>query len=487
MRAAPRLPTALLGAALLLALAACGEDQTGPVTVVAANSKPRLANPNREPLDAGSAFLLQAAAQGLVRFDATGEIEPALAQRWIVSDDGLRYTFRLARAEWPGGGRITAQQVALRLRAAATASSRNPVKPILGAIQEIVAMTDEVLEISLKSPRPGFLQLLAQPEMAVLRNGGGSGPYRLTSGAGGSIALALPRPDEEEEERRDAEHPPVTIEGARTAVAVSRFKGGSADLVIGGSAGDLPIAQAMRPAANTLVFDPVGGLFGLSFGIADGVLAQPEARQALTMAIDRAGLLAALRAPALQPVETILPPGIEGINQPAGPLWAALPLPERRILARDTLGRLTTERLRVRVALPDGPGWSLVFSHLRRDWATIGVDATRVAANAPAELRLMDEVAPVTLASWYLRHFACDASRVCDAGADELLAAARIAPTPVNRRALLAAADRIITDAAPFIPLAAPVRWSLVSPRLTGFRANRFGRHPAGELVRRAP
>jgi peptide/nickel transport system substrate-binding protein len=68
-----------------------------------------------------------------------------------------------------------------------------------------------------------------------------------------------------------------------------------------------------------------------------------------------------------------------------------------------------------------------------------------------------------------------------------MMAAARIAPTAENRRALLANADRIIADAGPFIPLAAPVRWSLVSARLTGFRPNRFARHPAGELIRRAP
>jgi peptide/nickel transport system substrate-binding protein len=70
---------------------------------------------------------------------------------------------------------------------------------------------------------------------------------------------------------------------------------------------------------------------------------------------------------------------------------------------------------------------------------------------------------------------------------DEMLALARIAPTAAARRALLADADRTLTDLAPFIPLAAPVRWSLVSPRLNGFRANAFGRHAAGELVRPAP
>jgi peptide/nickel transport system substrate-binding protein len=257
--------------------------------------------------------------------------------------------------------------------------------------------------------------------------------------------------------------------------------------VIGGTAGDLPIAQAARQSANRLIFDPVGGLFGLSFGSIEGVLAEPEARQALAMAIDRPSLVGALGVPALAPTETILPAGTEAIAQPAAPSWTALPLDQRRALATATLARLSPERLSVRVALPDGPGWRLVFAHLKRDWATIGVQASAVAANAPAELRLVDDVAPVTLASWYLRHFACDASRVCDPAADELLAAARIAPTPINRGALLAAADRIITDRAPFIPLAQPVRWSLVSPRLTGFRPNRFGRHAAGELIRQAP
>ena len=473
----------MLLAAALPALAGCGQAESGPIDVVAIGGPPRLVNPNREPIDAGSAFLMQAAAQGLVRFDAAGEIEPALAQRWIVSDDGLRYTFRLARAEWPGGGRITAHQVAARLRAAASPSSRNPVKPVLGAIQEIVAMTDEVLEISLKSPRPGFLQLLAQPEMAVIRNGGGTGPYRLSDASDGGIQLSLPPADEEEDEGGETA-PPIVLTGARAAVAVAQFIGGDAELVIGGRIADLPIAQTAQPPATSLVFDPVSGLFGLSFGSIEGPLGEPEVRQALAMAIDRPALVAALRVPALQATDTILPAGTEGIVQPAAPAWTPLPLPARRTLAAATLARLAPERLRVRVALPEGPGWRIVFAHLRRDLATVGVEAVRVAASAPAELRLVDDVAPVTLATWYLRHFTCDASRVCDPAADELLAAARIAPNQVNRRALLATADRIISDAAPFIPLAAPVRWSLVSPRLTGFRPNRFGRHAAGELIR---
>jgi peptide/nickel transport system substrate-binding protein len=63
------------------------------------------------------------------------------------------------------------------------------------------------------------------------------------------------------------------------------------------------------------------------------------------------------------------------------------------------------------------------------------------------------------------------------------LLAARLAPNPAERHVKLAEADRILTALVPFIPLTAPVRWSLVAPRLTGFRPNAFARHPAVVLI----
>src|SRR5687768_14321176 len=88
---------------LVLLAASCRDKESGPIEVSAIGARPELANPNLKALDPPSAFLVEAVAQGLVRFDSAGEIEPALAQRWIVSDDGLRYTFRLARLTWPDG------------------------------------------------------------------------------------------------------------------------------------------------------------------------------------------------------------------------------------------------------------------------------------------------------------------------------------------------------------------------------------------------
>jgi peptide/nickel transport system substrate-binding protein len=471
--------------AMLAMAGGCKERASGPIVVSAIGEPPQLTNPNLEPLDPPSAMLVEAVAQGLLRFDSLGQVEPALAQSWIVSDDGLRYTFRLARTTWANGSKITAEQVVARLRAAISRSSKNPLKPLLGAIAEVEPMTDDVLEISLKAPRPNFLQLLAQPELAILRNNQGSGPFRATRQDDGSVLLALPADEEEEEAPAGDEGAgDIILRGESAAMAAARFERGRADLVAGGTIGDLPIARAIEPPAAALRFDPVAGLFGLAFARTNETLANAELRRALSMAIDRSALVAALGVPDLQPRASLLPLGIEELPSPALPEWGDSQLPVRQELARNVIrGIGGGEPVTLRVAVPEGPGYRLVFAHLRRDWRAIGVTAEAVTARDEADLRLVDRVAAANVATWYLRRFTCDVSPVCSSEADAMLDGARNAAVFGERQALLASADRTLADLTPFIPLTAPIRWSLVSPRLTGFQANPFGRHFLGSLV----
>lgn len=469
----------------LLALASgCRDADNGPLVISAIGDPPRFLNPNLSPLDPPSSLLLQSAAQGLVRFDAAGQVEPALAERWIVSDDGLRYTFRIGRTSWSDGSPVTAEQVAARLRAAASNASRNRLKPLLGAIDSIEAMTDNVLEITLKAPRPNFLQLLAQPDLAILRKDRGTGPYRAERQPDQSVLLTLPKREDDEEVSVEELDQAIILRGEPPALAVARFARGQADLVTGGTIGSLPIARAAEPPANALRMDPVGGLFGLEFSKRSGPAAEPALRRALSMAIDRAALVSALGVAGLEPRLTLLPSGMEELPGPTAPDWAALPLDERRRLAAAAISGLEEEMpLTLRVAVPEGPGYRLVFAHLRRDWRSIGVNAERVKNDAEADLALIDAVAPAHLASWYLRRFTCKASRVCSPEADQLLEQARQAQSSPERKALLAGAERLMSDTSAYIPLTAPVRWSLVSPRLTGFKSNPFGRRFIGGMV----
>jgi peptide/nickel transport system substrate-binding protein len=60
--------------------------------------------------------------------------------------------------------------------------------------------------------------------------------------------------------------------------------------------------------------------------------------------------------------------------------------------------------------------------------------------------------------------------------------AARQMAIPAQRYALLTQAAARIDDAELFIPVTAPVRWSLVSSRIQNFAGNRYGRHTLTNL-----
>ena len=482
----PRRVLSALSFAATLALAGCGQPETGPIEVSAIGGPPALVDPNRVPLQEPSAFFTEAVAQGLVRFNADGDIEPALAQSWIISDDGLTYTFRLRRTNWlDDGSRVTAQQVAARLRAALTRSSRNPLKPVLGAVAEIVAMTDEVVVINLRGPRPNFLQLLAHPQLAIIQGRAGTGPYRLVSFGNGLARLQILRGEDDE---APADSPDILLRGEAAMRAVARYADGRRTLVLGGTAGDLPFARAASPPNNALVFDNVSGLFGLSFNPHGGPLISAALRQALSMAIDRQALVTALNVPGLAARTSIVPAGVQELPNVAQPDWANMNQAQRQSEARRLIAELALPaRLTVRVAMPDGPGYRTIFAYLRRDWRMIGVGAVLARPGEVPDLIFVDEVAPANLGSWYLRHFTCEASGICDPAADAALLEARTATPAIERQNQLARADGIFARATPFIPLTMPVRWSLVPGRLDGFRPNPFARHPAVNLIAERP
>jgi len=271
-----RRPLSLLVLASLgLAPGACRDDNAGAVRVVVVGGAPKLRDPAAAPLSAPDAVLLGTTAQGLVRFDASGNIVGGLAESWAVTDDGLSYIFRLAAGTWPNGRKITAEQVARALKRSLSSSSINPLKDTLGAVDDIVAMTDKVIEIRLRAPRPNLLALLAQPEFAVVRNGGGGGPFAIDARKSLRGELWLTReivsPDDERTTRQE-----VQLSGATAERAVQLFAGGGADLVLGGTYADLPYAQRVRLPRGSLRFDPASGLFGLAPVRSGGVFDDPE-------------------------------------------------------------------------------------------------------------------------------------------------------------------------------------------------------------------
>ena len=284
----------------------------------------------------------------------------------------------------------------------------------------------------------------------------------------------MPGPDGEEGRRED-----VLLRGATAPAGVRSFVAGDIDLFLGASFAELPLARRVKLPRGALQFDPVAGLFGLVPARAGGPLADPEVRKLLSQAIDHDGLIAALDVPGLVGRATILEAGLDGVPDPVTPHWMTVAVADRRPSLIAAANQLfgNDPRPVLRIVLPEGPGAQRLFNRLAADWRVLGIKLQRAAKGEAADLVLIDTVAPSTSPAWFLRRFRCDLVPICDQQADALLEAARAAPVADQRGALLVEASRIMDNQQLFIPIAAPVRWSLVSNRILGFAGNRFGRH----------
>lgn len=482
-----RPPYTSLALAGALLLAACsGDEEKGPVAISIAGDPADLASPlTRLPRPAAK-VMMGATAQGLVAFDARGEIEPALAERWIVQDEGKSYIFRLRNADWPDGDPITAEEVARALTDRVRANRRAGMKADLEAVIEVLAMTGQVVEIRLSAPRPNFLQILAQPQMGISGRNGGAGPYRRE--ARGKAWMLTPV--REEVDGGDPNPLPRSVNrvlrAERTAMGIVRFVRGDVGLVMGGRYSDLPLLRFADIDSKAVRLDPVRGLFGLAIRKEKAFLADAANREALSMAIERERMPNIFSLAGWAVTSSILPDPVDMGQPPAAPRWADLEMEERRSLARNVVAEWTRRNgspAPLRIALPPGPGSNLLFGLLTSDFARIGVPSVRVAADADADLSLIDEVAPYDSAFWFLGRISCAAEISCSVEAMHRLTEAQQAQDPAIMLRKLGESEVLALAHGGYIPLASPLRWSLVSRRLRGFQPNPRAFHPLNHLL----
>lgn len=477
-----RLLSTLSGLALALPLAGCdnASDRAVQVAVIGEANSPFVAG-GRLPLAAQ--LVRSATAEGLVGFDERGRVIPALADRWIVTDDGLSYIFRLRDGTWPDKTPLTGETARAALLQAIGSVRGSPLGADLAGIDEVRAMAGRVIEIRLRQAQPDFLQLLAQPELGLLRKGRGAGPMRLAREK--DTALLRPIPPEDrglpQVENWAKLSRKLRLNALSAQRAIDRFNAGEVDLVLGGRLPDFPRLDASGVSRGAIRLDPVGGLFGLAVVNPQGFLAEPERREALAMAIDRDALAAALNVGGWTDTTRIVNPGVADDNGTVGERWPGQSLAERRAVAARRVSAWASGKKppRLRIALPAGPGSDVLFARLSEDFKAVGVDAVKVRDDAPADLRLVDTVARYVRAAWFLNQLSCTNARVlCSATADRLASQALIEPDPAKRADLFAQAEAQLTIANTFIPFGVPIRWSLVSGQASGFMPNPWNVHP---------
>lgn len=132
----------------------------------------------------------------------------------------------------------------------------------------------------------------------------------------------------------------------------------------------------------------------------------------------------------------------------------------------------------VRIALPAGPGATRLWAYLAAGLLSIGITPERVALDAAADLRLVDAVAPYDSGRWFLATACGD----CSGDLAALVESARDAPDLATRASRIAQADAALTADATFIPIAQPLRWSIVALRLGAWQRNTRAWHPLNHL-----
>jgi peptide/nickel transport system substrate-binding protein/oligopeptide transport system substrate-binding protein len=471
-----------------LALQACGRRGQGPLPI-ALIGEPAALQAGGPRLSPAARVLRAATVEGLVGFDAEGRIAPAIADRWIITDDGQSYIFRLRDGTWPGGARISAETAAMALRKALGLIKGTALGLDLAPIDQVRVMAERVIEVDLVAPVPDFLTLLAQPELGLAYGRRGSGPMALERKGGGAILSLIP-PEKrglapQDGFARRARN--LVVDLVPAAKAVTRFNDGFADVVLGGRIDALPLAGATTLSRGNIQLDPVIGMFGLLVENENGFLADPPNREALALAIDRDGLIAAFNIGGWQPTTRVVSAGVEGDAGTVGERWVGVALEQRRALAAERVARykqVAGTAPVLRIAAPAGPGSRLVLDRLARDFDAVGIVVVGVPEDSTADLRLVDATARYGRAAWFLNQLACAVHKPgCNAAGDALLAQARAEKDLRQRATLLGEAEAEITAANGFIPIARPLRWSLVRSGVTGFAPNPWGWHPLPPLA----
>lgn len=479
-----RVQPAALAIVLLLGGCEGGDDRPVEVAVIGASPAAFATGPR---LPYAAQLFRAATTEGLVGFDEQGRVAPALADRWIVTDDGLSFIFRLRDGTWADGNPITGETVRAALLRAIANQRSTALGQDLAVIAEVRAMAGRVIEIRLSSRQPELLQVLAQPELGLAHGNRGAGPMRLRREKDSALLRPIPPEDRgmPQDERWKDRARRLELNSLPGKTAVERFTTGEVDVVLGGTLADFPLLDAMSVARAAIRLDPVTGMFGLAVAHEDGFLAKSENREAIAMAIDREALAGALNLAGWITTTRVVVPGLPGDDETISERWIGRSMEERRALA---MARVTQWKgaggLTLRLALPSGPGADFLFARLREDLHAVGVTAKRVPIDADADLRLVDSVASYADAQWFFGRLSCAVSQtVCNPAGDRLAAEARAESDPAKRAELASQAEAQLTIINGYIPIGVPVRWSLVGGGVTGFAANQLAVHPLMSLA----
>jgi peptide/nickel transport system substrate-binding protein len=514
-------PLVLAGFAILAAIPVWAQPAPAPVPGGAQGAYRRfLGNepPTLDPARISDIYSRSVAHQifdGLVQFDQTLTIVPALAQFWKASRDGLVWTFTLRKGiRFHHGREITADDVIYsftRILDPRTKSfGADLFLPIRGAqefregkatqVAGLVALDPQTVQVSLLDAAVPFVSVLAVGQAKIVprdlveqqgeafgRQPVGTGPFRFVRWERGREIVLADNPDY-------FDGPP------RLARLVYRiFPGEQADLMFqefqNGRLEDAPVPtkgyrEILASQKYVYVRRPLFSLRHYGLTTTFKPLDDRRVRLALVHAIDREAIVSEIFLGRFTLARGILPPGTLGYNPRVyGPGYD----PGR---ARELLAQAGYPGGR---GLPPIPIWSSVkFDDVLREHERMAKDLAEVGIRAefhyqtdwPVFSRMMAErKLPVYLRAWFAdvpdpenflyKLFYSKSNRnyggYANASVDDLLLKARAETDATRRVDLYRRAEEQILDDAPLLPVWHYTYERLFQPYVKGVEVSGLG------------
>lgn len=155
-------------ASALAMMVATGAIAKSDITLAMQLEPPHL-DPTSAAAGAIDSVLYSNVFEGLTRFASDGSIIPGLAQSWMISDDGLTYTFKLAEGvTFHDGTTMDAEDVKFSLDRARAEDSANAQKALFASIADVEAVDASTVKITLSAPNGSLLFNLAWGDAVIV-------------------------------------------------------------------------------------------------------------------------------------------------------------------------------------------------------------------------------------------------------------------------------------------------------------------------------
>ncbi len=354
----------LLCAALSVIGTGCGPQADRRADLIIANgAEPETLDPALATVQPDQR-LCSALFEGLTTFDAAGQPQPGVAERWDLSPDGTEYTFHLRRdALWSNGERVTAvdfakswqrvlsprtgAQYAYQLFLLRNGQRFNNAEPGAFPFAEVGvrAPDDDTLVVTLEHPTPYFLDVCALTTLApvhpptVERWGDAwTKPEHIVTN--GAYLLETWRLNDKIRFRKSPRYwnrDRVRLETvdmlpiSHSNVALNFFSSHLCDLILDKGLTPPALIGELRTKPYFHAAPFLGNYF-LRFNCTRPPFNDPHVRQAFSLVIDKALLVEKITKAGEKPAYSLVPPDTAGY-QPPSPGLGYDPVRARELLA----------------------------------------------------------------------------------------------------------------------------------------------------------